>query len=98
MNYHISKVLESLLGSVTCLPSCFSLYCIKLLTQQLKPHLTLPQIIQDHSENDMNTLHMKNLLYLGENHYLTTLMLKYFSQMKLAFMSDAQCCRMVSET
>jgi len=34
---------------------------------------------------------MKNLLHLGEDRYLTTLMLKHFSNYKLTFTSDAVC-------
>ena len=98
MSHHISKAFESLFGSVTCLPGCFSLYRIKLPIQNMAPCLTLPDIIQDYSENEVNTLHMKNLLHLGEDRYLTTLMLKYFPQMKLAFTSDAQCRTVVPDT
>ncbi|KAH9911828.1 glycosyltransferase family 2 protein [Epithele typhae] len=47
------------------------------------------QIIQDYSENRVDTLHMKNLLHLGEDRYLTTLLLKHFSNYKTQFVRDA---------
>ncbi|KAJ7336154.1 chitin synthase-domain-containing protein [Mycena albidolilacea] len=39
------------------------------------------QLIQDYSENRVDTLHMKNMLHLGEDQYLTTL-LKHFPAFK----------------
>ncbi|KAG6912498.1 hypothetical protein DXG01_014171 [Tephrocybe rancida] len=40
--------------------------------------ITMMQIIEDYSENHVDTLHMKNLLHFGEDRYLTTLLLKHF--------------------
>lgn len=40
---------------------------------------------------DVDTLHKKNLLALGEDRYLTTLMTKYFPHMSFKFIADAQC-------
>lgn len=40
---------------------------------------------------DVDTLHKKNLLSLGEDRYLTTLMTKYFPSMKFKFIPDAYC-------
>ncbi|CAG8558760.1 8590_t:CDS:2, partial [Racocetra fulgida] len=45
----------------------------------------------DYSENRVDTLHLKNLLHLGEDRYLTTLMMKHFSHYKMTFVPDAQC-------
>ena len=39
-------------------------------------------VIGDYSENRVDTLHMKNLLHLGEDRYLTTLLLKHFPDYK----------------
>ncbi|RKP11265.1 chitin synthase-domain-containing protein, partial [Piptocephalis cylindrospora] len=41
--------------------------------------------------NHVDTLHQKNLLHLGEDRYLTTLMLKHFPHYKLKFTPDALC-------
>ncbi|KAJ1886793.1 hypothetical protein LPJ66_009451 [Kickxella alabastrina] len=48
-------------------------------------------VVNDYSENHVDTLHKKNLLSLGEDRYLTTLMMKYFSQYKMTFTADAKC-------
>lgn len=47
-------------------------------------------VIDDYSENEVDTLHKKNLLHLGEDRYLTTLMLKHFPHFKTKFASDAR--------
>ncbi|KAI6019144.1 glycosyltransferase family 2 protein [Pisolithus marmoratus] len=65
-------------GSVTCLPGYTH-----------KPLLVANQIIQDYSQNRVDTLHMKNLLHLGEDRYLTTLLLKHFPMYKTQFIRDA---------
>ena len=77
MSHHMAKAFESLFGSVTCLPGCFTLYRLRT-ADTAKPILISNQMIQDYSENRVDTLHMKNLLHLGEDHYLTTLLLKHF--------------------
>ncbi|KAJ7164534.1 glycosyltransferase family 2 protein [Mycena filopes] len=46
-------------------------------------------LVQDYSENRVDTLHMKNLLHLGEDRYLTTLLLKHFPLFKTQFVRDA---------
>ncbi|KAI0226168.1 hypothetical protein L0F63_004441 [Massospora cicadina] len=89
ISHHLAKAFESLFGTVTCLPGCFSIYRIR--TTQGKPLLIHNSIIEDYSVNIVDTLHKKNLLHLGEDRYLTTLMLKHFPQHKLKFTSDAKC-------
>lgn len=84
----MAKAFESLFGSVTCLPGCFTLYRIRTPDTH-KPLLISNQIIQDYSENRVDTLHMKNLLHLGEDRYLTTLLLKHFPLFKTQFVRDA---------
>ena len=54
-----------------------------------KPLFISNQIIQDYSENRVDTLHLKNLLHLGEDRYLTTLVLKHFPKYKTKFVRDA---------
>eukprot|EP00842_Homolaphlyctis_polyrhiza_P006326 jgi/Hompol1/6695/HPOL_000415-RA len=90
ISHHLSKAFESLFGSVTCLPGCFSMYRIRAPTKPI-PLLVAPGIIADYAENTVNTLHLKNLLQLGEDRYLTTLMMKHFPNMKTCFNPDAQC-------
>jgi len=90
ISHHLAKSFESLFGSVTCLPGCFSMYRVRTPTRHI-PLLVSPEIITDYSENKVDTLHKKNLLSLGEDRYLTTLMLKHFPNLKLTFTPDAIC-------
>jgi chitin synthase len=90
ISHHLAKAFESLFGSVTCLPGCFSMYRIRTATKNV-PILVSPSIINDYSECDVDTLHLKNLLHLGEDRYLTTLMLKHFPYYKTKFTPDAKC-------
>lgn len=55
------------------------------------PLLTAKPVVMDYSVNNVDTLHKKNLLSLGEDRYLTTLMLKHFPNMKIKFTPDAMC-------
>ena len=84
----MAKAFESLFGSVTCLPGCFTLYRLRTPDTH-KPLLISNQLITDYSENRVDTLHMKNLLHLGEDRYLTTLLLKHFPLFKTQFVRDA---------
>ena len=66
------------------------MYRVRTPTKNI-PLLVAPGVIKDYSENDVDTLHKKNLLHLGEDRYLTTLMLKHFPNLKLSFTPDAKC-------
>ncbi|KAF7335174.1 Glycosyltransferase family 2 protein [Mycena sanguinolenta] len=88
ISHNMAKAFESLFGSVTCLPGCFTLYRLRTPDTH-KPLLISNQLIQDYSENRVDTLHMKNLLHLGEDRYLTTLLLKHFPLYKTQFVRDA---------
>ncbi|CAG8454713.1 848_t:CDS:10 [Ambispora gerdemannii] len=90
ISHHLAKAFESLFGSVTCLPGCFCMYRIRTPTKGT-PLIISKTVIDDYSENHVDTLHKKNLLSLGEDRYLTTLMMKHFSQYKMTFTPDAQC-------
>jgi len=90
ISHHLAKAFESLFGSVTCLPGCFSMYRIRTPTKRI-PLLISNAVIEDYSECKVDTLHKKNLLSLGEDRYLTTLLMKHFPQMKLKFTPDALC-------
>ncbi|PFH46960.1 glycosyltransferase family 2 protein [Amanita thiersii Skay4041] len=88
ISHHMAKAFESLFGSVTCLPGCFTLYRLRTPDTH-KPLLISNQMITDYAENRVDTLHMKNLLHLGEDRYLTTLLLKHFPTFKTQFTRDA---------
>ncbi|KAJ2100951.1 hypothetical protein GGI09_002013 [Coemansia sp. S100] len=89
ISHHMAKAFESLFGSVTCLPGCFCMY--RLRSSDSKPLLVAKPVLDAYSELHVDTLHKKNLLSLGEDRYLTTLMMKHFPQYKLKFIHDAKC-------
>ncbi len=88
ISHHLSKSFESLFGSVTCLPGCFSLYRIRT-SDKGRPLIISNRVIDDYSENIVDTLHKKNLLSLGEDRYLTTIMMTHFPTFKMKFTPDA---------
>ncbi|KAJ3379807.1 hypothetical protein HDU84_006366 [Entophlyctis sp. JEL0112] len=90
ISHNLSKAFESMFGSVTCLPGCFSIYRIRTPAKNI-PLLISPGILRDYSENQVDTLHLKNLLHLGEDRYLTTLLMKHFPHMRTTFIADAKC-------
>ncbi|ORX48286.1 hypothetical protein DM01DRAFT_1309811 [Hesseltinella vesiculosa] len=90
ISHYLIKAFESLFGTVTCLPGCFSIYRVRT-PQKNQPLLISNQVIEDYQINRVDTLHKKNLLYLGEDRYLTTLILKHFPKFKTKFISDAKC-------
>ncbi|KAJ9083984.1 Chitin synthase, class 6 [Entomophthora muscae] len=96
ISHHLSKAFESLFGSVTCLPGCFCMYRIRATNNQ--PLLVNNSVIHEYSENQVDTLHKKNLLHLGEDRYLTTLMLKHFPFFKMTFTPDAKCLTNAPDT
>ncbi|PHH62255.1 hypothetical protein CDD81_7315 [Ophiocordyceps australis] len=90
ISHHLAKAFESLFGSVTCLPGCFSMYRLRTADKG-KPLIVSDAVIKEYSVCDVDTLHQKNLLSLGEDRYLTTLMTKHFPYMAYKFVPDAQC-------
>ncbi|KAI8636041.1 chitin synthase-domain-containing protein [Parasitella parasitica] len=90
ISHYMIKAFESLFGSVTCLPGCFCMYRIRSPSKN-QPLLVSNQVIEDYQVNRVDTLHKKNLLHLGEDRYLTTLILKHFPTYKTKFVPDAKC-------
>ncbi|CAO3619005.1 unnamed protein product [Mucor hiemalis] len=90
ISHYMIKAFESLFGSVTCLPGCFCMYRVRSPTKN-QPLLVSNQVIEDYQINRVDTLHKKNLLHLGEDRYLTTLILKHFPMYKTKFVPDAKC-------
>ncbi len=92
ISHHLGKAFESVFGGVTCLPGCFSMYRVKGYKDgHWVPILVHPNIIQEYAQENVNTLHKKNLLLLGEDRYLTTLLIKTFPNRKLIFIPRAIC-------
>ncbi|KAF9398540.1 hypothetical protein BGX21_007652 [Mortierella sp. AD011] len=90
ISHHLAKAFESLFGSVTCLPGCFCMYRVRTAAKS-QPLIISSKVIEEYSDNQVDTLHKKNLLSLGEDRYLTTLMMKHFPQYKMTFTPDATC-------
>ncbi|KAF4975950.1 hypothetical protein FZEAL_7330 [Fusarium zealandicum] len=90
ISHHLSKAFESLFGSVTCLPGCFTMYRLRTADKG-KPLIISDAVIKEYSVCNVDTLHKKNLLALGEDRYLTTLMTKHFPTHSYKFIPDAQC-------
>ena len=101
ISHHLTKAFESVFGGVTCLPGCFSMYRIKAPKGDRGywvPVLANPDICEHYSENVVDTLHKKNLLLLGEDRYLSTLMLKTFPRRKMVFCPQAVCKTIAPDT
>jgi chitin synthase len=101
ISHHLSKSFESVFGGVTCLPGCFCMYRIKApkgAQNYWVPILANPDVVEHYSENMVDTLHKKNLLLLGEDRYLTTLMLRTFPKRKQVFVPQAVCKTTVPES
>lgn len=94
ISHHLAKSFESVFGGVTCLPGCFCMYRIKAPKggqNYWVPILANPDVVEHYSENVVETLHDKNLYLLGEDRYLTTLMLRTFPKRKQIFVPQAVC-------
>ncbi|KAG1474960.1 hypothetical protein G6F56_000026 [Rhizopus delemar] len=99
ISHHMSKAFESIFGGVTCLPGCFSMYRIIARNgDRIVPIICSSNIVEMYSENVVDTLHKKNLLLLGEDRYLTTLMLRTFPKRKMVFVPQAICKTVVPDT
>lgn len=101
ISHHQSKAFESVFGGVTCLPGCFSMYRIKAPKGSdgyWVPILANPDIVERYSDNVVDTLHRKNLLLLGEDRFLSSLMLKTFPKRKQIFLPKAACKTIVPDS
>ena len=63
-----------------------------------KPLIISDAVISEYSDCNVDTLHKKNLLSLGEDRFLTTLMTKHFPFMSYKFIPDAYCSTAAPET
>lgn len=63
-----------------------------------RPLIISDKMVKEYADNDVDTLHKKNLLSLGEDRYLTTLMTKHFPTMSYKFIPDAYASTAAPET
>jgi chitin synthase len=95
-SHHLKKAFESVFGSVTCLPGCFSMY--RIFTEDEHALLACDPVLQEYSRNDITSLHERSLYELGEDRMLTTLLLKNFPGLRLDFVPEAICWTIVPHT
>jgi chitin synthase len=62
------------------------------------PLIIKPEIVNQYSQSVVTTLHQKNLLLLGEDRFLTTLLLRTFPNRKMMFLPQARCRTVVPDT
>ncbi|RUS17593.1 chitin synthase-domain-containing protein [Endogone sp. FLAS-F59071] len=100
ISHHLGKAFESIFGGVTCLPGCFCMYRVKAPKYggYMVPILASPEIVEMYSSNVVETLHQKNLLLLGEDRFLTTLMLRTFPKRKMIYVPRAVCKTVVPDS
>lgn len=101
ISHHLTKAFESVFGGVTCLPGCFAMY--RLQHRDIVPNVSVPlladeDIVNRYALTDTDTVHDKNLLLLGEDRYLSTLMLRRFPRRKQVFVPQAKCKTTVPNT
>ncbi|EPS36640.1 hypothetical protein H072_9862 [Dactylellina haptotyla CBS 200.50] len=89
ISHNLAKAFESLFGSVTCLPGCFSMYRIRT-AETGKPLFVSKEVVETYANIRVDTLHLKNLLHLGEDRYLTTLLIKFHPRFKTKFIMAAK--------
>ncbi|KAI8925109.1 chitin synthase-domain-containing protein, partial [Entophlyctis helioformis] len=99
-SHNLGKAFESLFGGVTCLPGCFCMYRIKANKGggTAVPLIVNPEVVEEYSENVVDTLHKKNLLLLGEDRFLSTLMLRSFPKRRMVYVPQAICHTTVPDT
>ncbi|KAG1889886.1 chitin synthase-domain-containing protein [Suillus subluteus] len=88
---------ESLFSSVSCLPGYFLLYHIHTADKG-HPIIISNHIIDEYAEGNIDTLHKKNLFSLGEDCFLTMLLLKHFPMLKTKFIMDEVAHTMTPES
>jgi len=101
ISHHLAKAFESVFGGVSCLPGCFSMFRLKarkLTGDDWVPLIIKPEIVKEYSQSIVTTLHQKNLLLLGEDRFLTTILLRTFPNRKMMFLPQARCRTIVPDT
>ena len=95
ISHHLSKAFESLFGSVTCLPGCFSLYHGRTADKG-RPIIISSRVIEEYAEPNVDT--QEEFVSLGEDRFLTTLLMKHFPTFKTKFCPDAVAHTMAPES
>jgi len=90
---------ESKIGRVTCLPGCFTLYKLyhKVTADMIHPYAIQDDVFFSYACQPSTTLHHMNLM-LGEDRFLTSLMLKFMPWSRMYFIPAAECETIAPET
>ena len=95
---YLPRAAESTFGKVICLPGCF---CLMKLYDQIdgkkKMLILKDEIFLAYGTNPSPTLHSLCLM-LGEDRFLTALIMKYLPDYKIFFVPKAECYTDVPET
>ena len=86
MSHLLLKIFEHIMYQVLVLSGCFTLFKLR---DNEEPIINL-NVIEKYTET-ASSLYKKNLLDLGEDRYLTTLIMQEHPDKKLAYISDAEC-------
>lgn len=97
ISHNLTKAFESLFGSVTCLPGCFTMYRVRA-AETGKPLFVSREVVDSYANIRVDTLHVKNLLHLGEDRYLTTLLLKNHPKYKTKYLFSAHAWTIAPDT
>ncbi|KAJ7502765.1 glycosyltransferase family 2 protein [Mycena galericulata] len=101
ISHHLAKAFESVFGGVSCLPGCFSMFRLKARKStgdDWVPLIIKPEIVKEYSQSEVTTLHQKNLLLLGEDRFLTTILIRTFPNRKMLFLPQARCRTIVPDS
>ena len=98
LTHSLLKAFESTFHNVLVLSGCFTVYRLKQKGIIGTFCVLDTRILDDYSANHNKTLHEHNLLTIGEDRYLSTLVLRFLPKMKTRYFSRATCSTMVPET
>jgi len=90
ITHYMLKGFENFYGQVLVLSGCFSLYRIKD-SESKNFYIINPQIIRTYAQSTPKNLHEANLLEIGEDRYLTSLLLRNFPNMSTDYIEQAKC-------
>ncbi|RAH77844.1 hypothetical protein BO86DRAFT_275090, partial [Aspergillus japonicus CBS 114.51] len=97
LTHAVLKAVESVCSNVLVLSGCFTIYRLKWPDNQ--PAILLPGILKDYAGSYEKTLHEHNLLSIGEDRYLSTLVIRYFgSDCRLRYFAAAICATNVPDS
>lgn len=95
ISHLLLKTYEHILYNIFVLSGCFTL--LKLRHSETNEPIINTNIINKYTK-EANSLYQKNLLELGEDRYLTVLMIQEYPNNNISYISDAKCYTNVPNT